>query len=163
MIFLLDNHLQRPRATKQNYGLYYNDELVSMVNISKSRYNKNYEYELLRSCTTLNTTVIGGFNKIIKHVIADLNIKSIISYVDQRYFTGNGYSDWKELKNSIPNYFYVNLKNFKVRESRLKYQKHKLKEKENYDGNLTEWEIMQLEGYDRIWDCGNKVFVLENT
>lgn len=44
-------------------------------------------------------------------------------------------------------------------ESRQKYQKHKLKNKlEKFDPNLTEWENMQMNGYDRIWDCGNLVF-----
>ncbi len=43
--------------------------------------------------------------------------------------------------------------------SRLQFQKHKLKNiLENFDPNLTEWENMQLNGFDRIWDCGNLVF-----
>ena len=42
----------------------------------------------------------------------------------------------------------------------MKYQKHKLKDKlQIFDPNLTEWQNMQLNGYDRIWDCGNFVFV----
>jgi hypothetical protein len=37
--------------------------------------------------------------------------------------------------------------------------KHKLKEKlNNYNDDLSEWENMQLNDYDRIWDCGNYVF-----
>ena len=31
-----------------------------------------------------------------------------------------------------------------------------------FDEKLTEWENMQLNGYDRIWDCGLMVFKLEN-
>jgi hypothetical protein len=27
--------------------------------------------------------------------------------------------------------------------------------------DLTEWQIMQEKGFDRIWDCGNYVFVKE--
>jgi len=29
---------------------------------------------------------------------------------------------------------------------------------ELFDPALTEWENMQLNGYDRIWDCGNRVY-----
>jgi hypothetical protein len=36
----------------------------------------------------------------------------------------------------------------------MQFQKHKLKEKlKIYNENLTEWENMQLNGYNRIWDC----------
>ena len=43
--------------------------------------------------------------------------------------------------------------------SRIQFQKHKLKDKlETFDPNITEWENMKANGYDRIWDCGNMVF-----
>ena len=38
----------------------------------------------------------------------------------------------------------------------MTFQKHKLeKVLGKYDINLTEWENMLQNGYDRIWDCGN--------
>jgi len=46
-------------------------------------------------------------------------------------------------------------------ESRMRYQKHKLVDFEEYDKNLIEWQIMQLRGFDKIYDCGNKVFTLQ--
>jgi hypothetical protein len=43
--------------------------------------------------------------------------------------------------------------------SRVQFQKHKLKDKlDKFDPSLTEWENMQLNDYNRIWDCGNYVF-----
>jgi len=30
----------------------------------------------------------------------------------------------------------------------------------SFDEKLTEWENMQLNGYDRIWDCGNFIYEL---
>lgn len=54
------------------------------------------------------------------------------------------------------------MKNYHSRESRNKYQKHKLKNLlENFDPKLSEIENMVNNGFDRIWDCGNKVFVKE--
>jgi len=32
--------------------------------------------------------------------------------------------------------------------------------KEGYNKDMTEWEIMKLKGYDRIWDCGSLKFEL---
>ena len=50
-------------------------------------------------------------------------------------------------------------KGYLQRYHRMGFQKHKLKNKlENFDPELSEWENMQVNGYDRIWDCGNMVF-----
>ena len=46
-------------------------------------------------------------------------------------------------------------------EHRMQYQKHKLHKKlKAVDLQLTEWENMANNGYDRVWDCGNLVFEL---
>ena len=112
---------------------------------------------MIRSCTKLNKIVIGGFDKLVKN----LPIKgNILSYVDKRYFNGNGYKNWNYLGKTDPNYYYLDLKIYLNKQSRLKFQKHKLPKlfPDVYDKDLTEWEIMQLAGYDRIWDCGNLVY-----
>ena len=55
------------------------------------------------------------------------------------------------------NYFYT--KNYSHLFSRNQFQKHLLQQKlKKFDPKLSEWENMQLNGYDRIWDCGNLVF-----
>ncbi len=155
--FLFDNHLQVPISCEHYLGLYYQDALVYLIGISKPRFNKDYQYELVRSCPLININVVGGFSKLIKYAVQALSISTMISYVDRRYFTGKGYKDWTFLRSIDPNYFYT--KGYK-RESRVKYQKHKLAKlfSTTYDANLTEWKIMQLNGFDRIWDCGNLVF-----
>jgi len=156
--FLENNHLQGNNQNAASYfGLYCKDELMQVVGIGRSRYNKNYDYELIRSCTVLNTVVVGGFGKLIKN----LPLRgSLISYVDRRYFKGNGYKNWNYIGKSDPNYYYLNTKNYTNKFSRIKFQKHKLKTlfPNLYDESLTEWQIMQLTGYDRIWDCGNLIY-----
>ncbi len=153
--FLIANHLQGSAVGNKIFGLYYSTELVSIVVLSKPRFNKNYQYELIRSCSKVGVNVVGGFNKLIQHAVKVLDITSIISYVDKRYFTGSGYTAWSFLHDSQPSYSYI--KDYKIRKSRLIFQKHKIATSEE-DKNLTEWQLMQLGGYDRIWDCGNKVY-----
>ena len=59
-------------------------------------------------------------------------------------------------KSSNPGYKYFRENGL---ESRMKYQKHKLpKLLETFNPDLTEWENMKVNGFDRIWDCGNLVF-----
>ena len=59
---------------------------------------------------------------------------------------------------SAPNYWYT-LDGITL-ESRVKFQKHKLKEiLPIFDPDLTEYENMKKNKYRRIYDCGNLVFV----
>lgn len=88
--FLNENHLQGACQSKYQYGLYYNDELVSIMTFGKSRFKK--EFELLRFCNKLNVTVVGGASKLLQHFLQDhLEIKEIVSYADRRLSTGNLY------------------------------------------------------------------------
>jgi len=153
--FLDNNHLQG-YINGKHLGLYYNNELVSILTYGKPRFNFKYEIEILRFCNKLDTIVIGSLSKLTKYT----NSKSILTYVDLRYGNGNSYEKigFKKINQSEPGYFYT--KDYQNRESRMKYQKHKLKDKlQIFDPNLTEWQNMQLNNYDRIWDCGNFVFV----
>lgn len=145
--FLNNNHLQGS-VNGKSLGLYYNDELVQIITYGKSRFVKD-ELELYRMCTLLNTQVIGGFSKLMKH----LNSK-IISYIDRRLFNGNGYlkSNWKIISYSKPSYYYTK---GNKRENRMKYQKHKLKNiLKIYDETENEEMNMRNNGYYRIYDCG---------
>jgi hypothetical protein len=154
--FLFDNHLQGS-VRGQNFGLYHNNELISLITVGKPRYNKDYKYELYRFCNKKNIQVIGGLSKLIKN-FQKSHTGSIISYCDRRYSNGNGYlnSGFVFVNKTSPSYFHI--KNYQ-KYNRLKFQKHKLEEQlEIYDPNLTEWQNMQLNDYDRIFDCGNLIF-----
>ena len=155
--FVLENHLQKPVNCKFNFGLFYEDTLVYVIGISKPRFNKEYDLEIIRSCGKVNTVVIGGFSKLLSFIRKQLPY-SFISYVDRRYFGGESYREWQKIKETSPSYFYVDKNN--NLHNRMEFQKHKIETK---DGNLSEWENMQMLGYDRIWDCGNFVFSVKPT
>lgn len=159
-MFLDNNHLQGNVNAAINIGLYYNNELVSIMTFIKSRYNKEVEYELLRFCNKLNTSVIGGASKLMSYFIKTYKPNNIISYANRRWSQGNLYEKlgFTFTHNTLPNYFYY--KNGDL-ESRVKYQKHKLKDKlELFDASLTESENMYNNGYRKIYDSGNKVYIL---
>jgi len=160
--FLNINHLQGNINSNVSIGLKYNDEIVSIMSFGKSRFNKNYEWEMLRFCNKLNTNVVGGFSKLLNYFIKNYSPTSLITYADKRFSNGNVYlnNGFNKLHESKPNYFYID-KNYNSIENRMNYQKHKLKEKlDAFSDELTEWENMQNNNYDRIWDCGNIAFEL---
>ena len=161
--FLVNNHIQGFAVGKVKIGLFYEDRLVQVMSFSKSRYNGSYDWENIRTCSKLNTTVIGGFSKILKYFSSKYE-GSIISYIDLRYFDGKSYisNGFSQINVSQPNYFYWKNDNSYNLLSRVQFQKHKLKDKlEIFNSDLTEVENMEANGYLRIFDAGNLVVVKE--
>ena len=158
--FLNRTHIQGGIAASINIGLFFNNELVQVCSFSKARFDRKqkHEYELIRFSSQLNTSVVGGFSKCLKYFTQKYST-SLVSYADKRFSIGNVYlkNNFTLTNESSPNYFYT--QDYINLYSRLKFQKHKLKSLlESYNEALTEWENMQQNGWDRIWDCGNYVF-----
>jgi very-short-patch-repair endonuclease len=161
--FLNNNHIQGEDKSKIKLGLFYNDELVAVMTFGKLRLalgNKTSninEYELIRFATS--KTIIGGFSKLLSYFIKTYNPIKITTYADKRWSNGNVYikNGFNLIHETQPNYWYM--KNYSIREHRFKYRKSELpKLLTNYNSELTEWDNMQLNGYDRIWDCGSLKF-----
>lgn len=148
--FLNTNHIQGKVKSTYRLGLYYNNELVQMICIGSSRFKKN-EVELLRMCTKLNTQVIGGFSKLMKHQPYD----SIISYLDRSKFSGDGYKalGFTVIGTSGPSYKYYK-DNREL--NRIAAQKHKLSKLlgSDFNPNETESQNMQRCGWLQVFDCG---------
>lgn len=149
--FLEENHLQGFVASKYRIGLYFKNQLVQLLCFGTSRF-KNGEIELLRMCTKLNTQVIGGFSKLLRHQ----PYNNFISYVDLSKFSASGYlkNGFKIIGQSGPNYKYLQGENVL---NRFNAQKHKLQKLlgDNFDNSKTESQNMQDAGWYKVYDCGN--------
>ncbi len=157
------NHLQGAGLSSIRYGLYYDDMLVSLMTFGKSRMSKKYQYELIRFCSKLNTVVVGGASKLLKHFERKNAPQSLVSYANRRWSQGDLYLNLGFNLSHIsgPNYFYFKSNSDKLY-SRNKFQKHKLKELlDIFDDSLSEWENMKNNNYRRIYDSGNFVFFKE--
>lgn len=161
-IFLEENHLQGKDKASIRYGLYYDNRLASVMTFVKSRYDKSIEWEMSRYAIALNTTILGGAQKLFAHFLKENNPQSIITYSDRRYFTGTIYESLGFALESytVPAYHYFYNETELLLESRVQYQKHKLIHiLPNFNPNDTEWNNMVANGYNRIWDCGHKKFI----
>jgi hypothetical protein len=155
--FLDTNHIQKSCVSTTRLGLFYNNNLVSVMTFGKNRFDQN-SCELIRFAS--QKRINGGFNKLLKFYRTNFYNGPIISYADRRWtyihknvYICNGFS---LVSITPPNYYYVNKNNYLHRINRMNYQKQLLDNKLQYfDNNLTEWENMQLNNYDRIWDCGS--------
>jgi len=154
--FLEDNHIQGNVNSSIRLGLFYNDDLISVMTFSKGRVimgGKSNEYELNRYCSKLNTNVVGSASKLLKYFIKKYKPKTLISYSDIRMFDGKLYEKlgFQYKQQSKPNYWYIiNDKRY----HRFNFRKSILV-KEGYDKNKTEHEIMFERKIYRIYDCGN--------
>ena len=161
--FLNENHIQGATISQVNYGLYYNDELVSLMVFGrlrqKQKENKNYDnqYELLRFCNKLNTNVIGGASKLLKHFIKNNKPQEIITYADKRWSIGNLYYTlgFNYTHDSVPNYFYIINGQ---RKNRFSFRKKELIRKYNCPQEMTEHEFCLNKKWYRIYDCGTMCF-----
>lgn len=170
-LFLDNNHLQGNCVDKYRYGLYYENILVSLITFGLKRNslgNKNKEddvYELVRFCNKNYINVIGGFSKLLKYFIKNHNPKKIETFADIRWSgidpqeTVYHKTGFEFVKITPPNYWYINTSRYLHRYHRFKFRKDVLV-KEGHSKDLTEWEIMQLKSYDRIWDCGSLKYEL---
>ena len=158
--FLEENHLQGTATSSVNLSLVYNDDIVAVMTFSKPRYNKKYDWELIRYCSKRYTNIVGGASKLLNY-FRKLHAGSIISYANRRWSNGNLYRKlgFTCIGSTKPNYFYT--KDGKELYSRVQFQKHKLENVlEKYNPNLTEKENMVNNGYRIYYDCGNLIYIL---
>lgn len=158
-LFLTDNHFQGYISSSVKIGLYYNNELVSLMTFIKSRYNKKYDWELLRFANKKFVTVVGGFSKLLTHFRKHYS-GTIISYADRQRSTGKVYllNGFTLLNKTDPGYYWTD-GNIVI--SRYKSMKNKLSSwLTNFDPIKSEAENMFANKYKRFWDCGQLVFVL---
>ena len=140
--FLNRTHIQGEDRSNIKLGLFHQNELVAVMTFCKSRFNKNFEWELSRYSSSKH--VIGGASKLLKYFERIYKPSSIITYADRRFSQGKLYFTLGFTFDhfSSPNYFYT--KN-QIKLSRIQCQKHKLKDiLKDFNENLSESENMSL-------------------
>jgi len=158
--FLTSNHIKGKIASKVKIGLFFENELVMVSGFSKPRFTKKYQWELIRMCSKKGFTIVGGPSKMFKYFINQYRPEAVISYCDKRFFNGAVYEKigMKKMSSQQPNYVWVGNKDGSIDvKSRYSSQKHKISNDENK--HLTEDQIMKMNGYMKIFDCGQDVFV----
>lgn len=161
--FLDINHIQGNVYSGVKLGLFYNNELVSLMTFSKlrnimgSRSRNNNEYELLRFCNKLNTKIIGASIKIYDYFKIYYKPSTVIGYANRRYSKGELYVglNFDFEKYTPPTYWYIV---GKERKHKLLYKKDILVS-EGYDITKSEHEIMLERKIARIYDCGNIKYI----
>lgn len=156
-------HLQDYAQDTIRLGLYYKNDLVSIMTFGKPRYNKKYDYELIRYCTSLNIT--GGSEKLFKHFVKTHKPRSVVSYCDESKFTGNTYIKlgFELVSTGRPSKHWYNPKTQQhITDNLLRQRGFDQLFKTDY-GKGTSNEALMLEaGFVEIYDCGQATYVWHN-
>jgi len=163
-VFLNNNHIQGNCQSKINLGLFYQDNLVSLMTFGNRRIitrNTPSEghYELLRFCSIINFNVRGAASKLFNFFLNNYNIKEILSYSNLDIGFGNLY---KKLGFNFEGFTSINYwwSDYRYRYHRSGFMKHKLVK--NYvNEDKTKVEIMRERGFERIWGTGNGKWIFK--
>ena len=151
--FIKDNSLNE-FINNYHFGLSYKNELVSLITVEK-KYENNIK--ILNNCTKINLKVKNSLMRLINYIQRLYVNKNITFHSDLRYNTyGNEFKEvgFLPIKITDPNYSYFYNGN--------RYSKNNKVEliSDNFDS--IELKNNQLNKYDRIWDCGDVVYIKRN-
>lgn len=153
-------HLQGGcRSQDVCYGLYYENELIAVMTFGKPRYNKNYEWELVRFAA--DRDIIGGSAKLFSAFIREYNPSSIISYCDRSKFLGEGYIKlgFTFSTFTVPAKHWVNMKTVRhITDNLLRQRGADELIGTDFGKGTDNEEIMRNAGYVEVYDCGQLVF-----
>jgi len=131
--FLKMNNISGYLKCKINIGLYYNNEIISIMSFKKDKKNI---YKLLFFCNKLNTNVINAEHKIFNFFIDKYKPSKILSYADRSFINYNLYNNLNFKLESItnPKYHYI-------------INRKRVNSKKSQKGKIY-----------KIYDCGNLIF-----
>jgi hypothetical protein len=156
--YLNEYHLQGYAKDSIRLGLYYKNELVSIMTFDKPRYNKNYEFELIRYCSSYQ--VVGGAEKLFTHFIKTYAPKNIISYCDYSKFTGDIYEKlgFSFKKVQVGKHWYNINTNVHITDNLLRQRGFDQLFSTNYGKGTSNEELMKQNGFVEIFDAGQAVY-----
>lgn len=163
--FLDDNHIQGFCNSTLRYGLYYKDDLMAIMcfkKVNNPAVLENKGWELIRFCNKLNTQIIGGAERLLKHFLNEYD-EDVISFASHDISNGSLYEKlgFEYSGEIMSSYWYVHNQSHK-RFHRSNFMKKELV-KMGYDPSMTEEQIMMSTDYLRIYDSGMSKYILKKT
>ncbi len=140
-LFFERNHLMSD-GSGVSYALVDVDATILACIQVRHKNKKNNLIEISRFCTLSGTSVVGGFSKLLKHVIKELAPVSVMTFIDLRYGSGKYLLQFGFVSERCQSSFGW---------TDFKHVVHRM----NFPGNSG-----YFSGWTKIWDCGQEKFVL---
>jgi len=160
--FLKKYHPQGAVACTAWIGAFYNTELVGVMGFGTPTRQNSQGTELKRFAAN-GKTYAGMAGKMFKYYVRNYNPKRILSFSDNRWFTGGMYKQLGFVieANLPPDYSYIHM-DTNVRKHKSVYRRVGIKRHfpEHYVEELTEREMMlTVPNVERTFDCGKRRWV----
>lgn len=147
--FLNKYHYQGFIGSSWCKGLYKEDELICLMSFGTPRYNKAFNWELLRLCTKEDCQVYGGASKLLQN-FREENPGPIISYCNETKFTGKVYEALGFSKSHVTKGYHYEKDGLTYHRSTFT-KRNCLKRWPQYlNKDIGEWKIMEEQGYERV-------------
>jgi hypothetical protein len=149
------HHYIGPSNSNVNCGISFNGLIVACASFKKPTRQSKWDWELVRMCSDGVHTVHGGWAKVMKFFIQSYDPKSIVTFSDNRLFTGSVYGSlgFTIDGNVKPDYYWV--KNGK------RHHKSSMRKRKSEIGlGFTESQLRENQGFSKIWDLGKKRWAL---
>jgi len=154
-IFCEQYHIQSKGRSNIRFGLFQENELISVMTFTKSNLSRKINsWELNRFCSIPGVSVVGGASKLLRAFEKTCEPTTLVTYADRRWSEGKVYEalGFDFVGVTAPGYWYF-LPNEGIRIHRFTLRKNSTD-----NPALTEYENRLMQGYHRIWDCGNKKY-----
>jgi len=151
--FLEQNHLDGIDNSHIRIGLFFKNKLFFVLTIKKLNYNK---YEISRISNKTETIIENGLHLSWLYFLNKYKPKQVLIHVNKRYSNGNFLEklNFKKINETQPNCFYFKSESCLINQDLFNTKK----ELKLFNDQLSELENLKLNGFNKIWDCGNIIF-----
>lgn len=161
-VFLDRNHIQGYVKSTLHLGAFNDGVLVAVMSFLRE---KGDEWNLTRFATDITKKCSGLGGKVFSHFVREYDPSYVKSFADRRWTMDEGNNLYVKLGFRLdevlkPDYRYV--KNGSVeRVHKFNFRKRTLNKKYGLPLTMTEKEMCDELGFNRIWDCGLIKYVYE--
>ena len=137
-----------------HYGAYVADKLVACCSFSRPTRQSKHPWELVRMVSDPSHRVHGMWSKLVSQFVSTHKPTSIVSFSDNRLFTGGVYGvlGFTHDGDTPQSYYWV--------KDGKRHHKSGLRKRGNERHNpKTETELRSEQGYSKLWDLGKKRWV----
>ena len=158
--FYNSNHIQGWRRFGKHAALEFEGTVVAVMTFTQNTSERGKvankgAYELARFASSMQ--VVGGASRLFKALIEELGATTVVSYSDNRLFSGKVYTNlgFSKVADVPPSYTYWKEgQNKRLHKSHFRHSNLAKILGDRYNPNLTERANCEAAGYYQVYDCG---------
>jgi len=153
-LFYSSNHYIGPCRPKVSYGFFLGQEMVACASFGCPTRQSPHGWELIRMASDGVHRVHGIWSKIVLSFVREFSPGSIVSFSDNRFFSGKSYISMGFLPDGdVPSDYYW------VKGCRRFHKSGLRKKKDEMTSGMTETQLRSSQGYRKVWDLGKRRWV----